>query len=134
MYDNQMKNKEKPEVSPRVPSRSSASMNKSPVMTSLDDLSLMFGGKFLKFIDSYFSEVVDKSFILLVAKGSPSSEFQEVEGETEERRKARLGRHQRAQERAVCIIMLSLFLLIRRRELINANYTSSFYIFFLNIV
>ncbi|RZC18201.1 auxilin-related protein 1-like isoform X2 [Glycine soja] len=76
MYDNQMKNKEKPEVSPRVPSRSSASMNKSPVMTSLDDLSLMFGG-------------------------SPSSEFQEVEGETEERRKARLGRHQRAQERAL---------------------------------
>ena len=76
MYDNQMKNKERPEVSPRVPSRSSASVNKSPVMTSLDDLSLMFGG-------------------------SPSSEFQEVEGETEERRKARLGRHQRAQERAL---------------------------------
>ncbi|KAH1255819.1 Auxilin-related protein 1 [Glycine max] len=101
MYDNQMKNKERPEVSPRVPSRSSASVNKSPVMTSLDDLSLMFGGKFLKFIDSYFSEVVEKSFILLVAKGSPSSEFQEVEGETEERRKARLGRHQRAQERAL---------------------------------
>ena len=76
MYDNQMKNKGKPEVSPRVPSRSSANVNKSPVMTSLDDLSLMFGG-------------------------SPSSEFQEVEGETEERRKARLGRHQRAQERAL---------------------------------
>lgn len=58
MYDNQMKNKERPEVSPRVPSRSSANVNKSPVMTSLDDLSLMFGGKFFKFINFYYSEVV----------------------------------------------------------------------------
>ncbi|TKY74235.1 Auxilin-related protein 1 [Spatholobus suberectus] len=69
-------NKGRPEVSPRVPSGSPASVKKSPVMTSLDDLSLIFGG-------------------------SPSSEFQEVEGETEERRKARLGRHQRTQERAL---------------------------------
>lgn len=30
-------------------------------------------------------------------------EFEEVEGESEERRKARLGRHQRIQERAVCV-------------------------------
>ncbi|CAJ1974267.1 unnamed protein product [Sphenostylis stenocarpa] len=69
-------NKGKPEVSPRVPSGSPASVMTPPAMTSLDDLSLIFGG-------------------------SPSSKFQEVEGETEERRKARLGRHQRSQERAL---------------------------------
>ncbi|XP_061372199.1 auxilin-related protein 1-like [Gastrolobium bilobum] len=75
IFDHQMLNKGRPEVSQRVPSRSSASIKKSSVMTPLDDLSLIFGG-------------------------SPSSEFNEVEGETEERRKARLGRHQRTQERA----------------------------------
>ncbi|XP_020211257.1 auxilin-related protein 1 isoform X2 [Cajanus cajan] len=76
MFDNQMSNKGKPEVSPKVPFGSPASTKKSPVMTSLDDLSLIFGG-------------------------SPSAEFQEIEGETEERRRARLGRHQRTQERAL---------------------------------
>ncbi|XP_027331927.1 auxilin-related protein 2 isoform X2 [Abrus precatorius] len=76
MYDNQMNNKGKPEVSQRVPSGSSASVKKPSVMTSLDDLSLIFGA-------------------------SPSSEFKEMEGETEERRRARLGRHQRTQERAL---------------------------------
>jgi len=68
-------------------------------------------------------------FFYFVFVGSPSSEFQEVEGEPEERRKARLGRHQRAQERAVCVIILSLFPLIRKGKLINANYTSSSYSF-----
>ncbi|XP_047172934.1 auxilin-related protein 1-like isoform X2 [Vigna umbellata] len=72
----QTKSKGKPEVSPRVPSGSPASEMKPPTMNSFDDLSLIFGG-------------------------SPSSEFQEIEGETEERRKARLGRHQRTQERAL---------------------------------
>jgi len=42
---NQMKNKGKPEVSPRVPSGSPASAMKPPTMTSFDDLSLIFGGK-----------------------------------------------------------------------------------------
>ncbi|QCE15735.1 cyclin G-associated kinase [Vigna unguiculata] len=76
VYNNQTNSKGKPEVSPRVPSGSPASAMKPPTMTSFDDLTLIFGG-------------------------SPSSEFQEVEGETEERRKARLGRHQRTQERAL---------------------------------
>jgi hypothetical protein len=42
--------------------------------------------------------------LLLLCKGGTGSsvEFQDVEGETEERRKARLERHQRTQERAVC--------------------------------
>ncbi|KAE8726530.1 Auxilin-related protein 2 [Hibiscus syriacus] len=35
-----------------------------------------------------------------LTSASPSGEFQEVEGETEERRRARLERHQRTQERA----------------------------------
>lgn len=34
--------------------------------------------------------------------GMPAGEFQDVEGETEERRRARLERQQRTQERAVC--------------------------------
>ncbi|XP_061352627.1 auxilin-related protein 1-like [Gastrolobium bilobum] len=75
-FDHQMNNKGKPEVSQRVPSGFSSSVKKPSVMTSLDDLSLIFGA-------------------------SPSSEFEEVEGETEERRNARLGRHQRTQERAL---------------------------------
>lgn len=42
---------------------------------------------------------------LLWFEAAPSSgEFQEVEGESEERRKARLERHQRSQERVVCVI------------------------------
>lgn len=36
--------------------------------------------------------------------GSPSfGHFEEVDGESEERRRARLGRLQRTQERAVCV-------------------------------
>lgn len=35
------------------------------------------------------------------------AEFEEVEGESEERRKARLGRHQRTKARAVCIFPFS---------------------------
>ncbi|CAL0305494.1 unnamed protein product [Lupinus luteus] len=75
MFDHQINTKGRSETSQRVPSGSSTSVKKSSVVTSLDDLSLIFGG-------------------------SPSSEFKEVEGENEERRKARLGRHQRTQERA----------------------------------
>jgi len=44
-------------------------------------------------------------FSLLWFEAPPSSgEFQEVDGESEERRKARLERHQRSQERVVCVI------------------------------
>ncbi|CAI8598325.1 unnamed protein product [Vicia faba] len=76
MFDRQVNNKQKHEGSQRVPSRSPANAKKSSPTTSFDDLSLIFGA-------------------------SPSSEFEEMEGETEERRKARLGRHQRTQERAL---------------------------------
>ncbi|XP_058786923.1 auxilin-related protein 1 [Vicia villosa] len=76
MFDRQVNNKEKHDGSQRVPSRSPANAKKSSPTTSFDDLSLIFGA-------------------------SPSSEFEEMEGETEERRKARLGRHQRTQERAL---------------------------------
>lgn len=42
----------------------------------------------------------------MVAIGAPSSgDFQEVDGETEERRRARLERHQRTQERAVSTVL-----------------------------
>ncbi|XP_057729534.1 auxilin-related protein 2 [Arachis stenosperma] len=63
-------------VSHGVPPVSSASAKKPSAATSFDDLSLIFGG-------------------------SPTSEFQEIEGESEERRKARLQRHQRTQERSL---------------------------------
>ncbi|KAI9097492.1 hypothetical protein K1719_025263 [Acacia pycnantha] len=74
-FDGQMQNKRRSEVPQRGPSGSAVSMKKSSLMTSFDDLSLIF--------DS-----------------SLSSTFEEVDGEPEERRKARLGRHQRTEERA----------------------------------
>ncbi|KAG5251987.1 auxilin-related protein [Salix suchowensis] len=55
----------------------SSSMRKASTINIVDDFTSLFGG----------------------GAGS-SGEFQEVEGETEERRKARLERHQRTQERA----------------------------------
>lgn len=47
--------------------------------------------------------------LLLWFEAAPSSSggFQEVEGESKERRRARLERHQRAQERVVCISIFS---------------------------
>lgn len=51
----------------------------------------------------HFSHLTTVASSLLWNEAAPSSgEFQEVEGETEERRRARLERHQRTQERAVC--------------------------------
>ncbi|KAE8703948.1 hypothetical protein F3Y22_tig00110462pilonHSYRG00397 [Hibiscus syriacus] len=46
------------------------------------------------------ANIVDDLSSIFGAAASPSGEFQEVEGETEERRRARLERHQRTQERA----------------------------------
>ncbi|XP_010532937.1 PREDICTED: auxilin-related protein 2-like [Tarenaya hassleriana] len=61
-----------------VPSGASTNMRKASSATNIvDDLSSIFG-----------------------AAASQSGVFQEVEGETEERRRARLERHQRTQERA----------------------------------
>ncbi|KAG6671805.1 auxilin-related protein 2 isoform X1 [Carya illinoinensis] len=69
--------KRSPEVPQRMPSEASASIKKSSsVPFMVDDLSLIFGAAPL------------------------FGEFQEVEGESEERRRARLGRHQRTQDRA----------------------------------
>lgn len=66
-----------PEVPQRTPSETSAGMKKSPSASFIvDDLSSIFGAAPL------------------------FGEFQEVEGESEERRRARLGRQQRTQERA----------------------------------
>lgn len=76
MFDRQVNSKVKHEGSQRGPSGSPANPKKPSFTSSFDDLSLIFGA-------------------------SQSSEFEEVEGETEERRKARLGRHQRTQERAL---------------------------------
>ncbi|KAJ6390276.1 hypothetical protein OIU77_024487 [Salix suchowensis] len=59
----------------------SSSMRKASTINIVDDFTSLFGGSYAEVLGS-------------------SGEFQEVEGETEERRKARLERHQRTQERA----------------------------------
>ncbi|KAJ7965510.1 Auxilin-related protein 1 [Quillaja saponaria] len=71
----QKHNRGKPEVPQKKPSGPSTGINKSSVKMSFDDLSLIFG------------------------EATISGEFQEVHGEPEERRRARLGRHQRTNER-----------------------------------
>ncbi|KAL3653221.1 hypothetical protein CASFOL_002902 [Castilleja foliolosa] len=74
VFDQQFQNKGVTEAAKRTSSSSGASFNvkrASSTTTISDDLSSIFG------------------------------EFQEVEGETEERRRARLDRHQRTQERTV---------------------------------
>lgn len=48
------------------------------------------------------------SLLWFEAAPPSSGEFQDVEGESEERRRARLERHQRAHERAVCVTLLYL--------------------------
>ncbi|KAJ4847765.1 hypothetical protein Tsubulata_014868 [Turnera subulata] len=75
LFDTQ--NRGGPEMAKRTSSGASSSMRKASSTANIyDDLSSLMGG-------------------------APSSgEFQEVEGETEERRRARLERHQRTQERA----------------------------------
>ncbi|XP_010270274.1 PREDICTED: auxilin-related protein 2-like [Nelumbo nucifera] len=76
VFDTQFQNKGGPDGT-RKTSFTSSSMRKASSTTNIvDDLTSIFGG-------------------------SPSSgEFQEIEGESEERRKARWERHQRTQERA----------------------------------
>ncbi|EYU36870.1 hypothetical protein MIMGU_mgv1a001096mg [Erythranthe guttata] len=77
--DQQFQNKGASEATKRPPTSSGASSNikkASPTPNFVDDLSSIFGG-------------------------APSAvEFQEIEGETDERRRARLDRQQRTQERA----------------------------------
>lgn len=69
-------NRQEPEV-PKTSSTASSNIRKANSTTNIvDDLSAIFG-----------------------AAPSSGGEFQEVEGETEERRRARLERHQRTQER-----------------------------------
>lgn len=93
-------------------------MKKASSSTNIvDDLSSIFGGKFVcaiyflwcKSCLNLLGSMLTWLFFVpsfLRFKASPSAgEFQEVEGESEERRKARLERHQRAQERAVCVLL-----------------------------
>ncbi|KAJ6798661.1 auxilin-related protein 2-like [Iris pallida] len=78
-FDNQAQNRGSVDSSRRASSTSSSTIRKASSTTNIvDDLSSIFG-----------------------ATPSPSSgDFQEVEGESEERRRARLERHQRTLERA----------------------------------
>ncbi|CAO2832415.1 unnamed protein product [Amaranthus hypochondriacus] len=75
-FETQFQSKPAPQTT-RPSVNSSSSMRKASSSTNIvDDLSSIFGGP------------------------SSSSDFQEVEGETEERRRARMERHQRTKERA----------------------------------
>lgn len=58
---------------------------------------------FLNFSTSILFLAVNTNFLCLSAEVASSSEaFQEIEGETEERRRARLNHHMRTQARMVC--------------------------------
>ncbi|XP_077231579.1 auxilin-related protein 2-like isoform X4 [Tasmannia lanceolata] len=75
-FDHQFQNKESFEGARRTSAGTSPSIRKASSTTNIvDDLTSIFGA-------------------------APSGEFEEVEGETEERRRARLVRHQRTHERA----------------------------------
>ncbi|KAF5457889.1 hypothetical protein F2P56_021963 [Juglans regia] len=76
VFDSQSQNRQEPEVTRKSAATSSNIRKVNPTTNFVDDLSSIFGA-------------------------APSSgEFQEVEGESEDRRRARLERHQRTQERA----------------------------------
>jgi len=93
-------------------------MKKASSSTNIvDDLSSIFGGWFMceyifkihwNFWVSTYRSSFCPFFLWFEAAPSSSGAFQEVEGESEERRKARLERQQRAQERAVCLTVFSL--------------------------
>ncbi|KAJ4772756.1 Chaperone DnaJ-domain superfamily protein [Rhynchospora pubera] len=68
-----------PDASRRAASVSGASIPKASSVNMMDDLSAIFGG---------------------AAPSSSGGDFQEIEGESEERRQARLERHKRTEERA----------------------------------
>jgi hypothetical protein len=75
-FDTQFQNRQEPEVARKSATASSNIRKANSTTNIVDDLSSIFGA-------------------------APSSgEFQDVEGETEDRRRARLERHQRTQERA----------------------------------
>ncbi|KAK9269835.1 hypothetical protein L1049_025408 [Liquidambar formosana] len=76
LFETQFHNVGGPQVARSTSSGASTGMKKAPSMTSVDDLSLIFFGA-----------------------GMSSEVFEEVEGESEERRRARMERHQRTQER-----------------------------------
>lgn len=76
VFETQFQNRQEPEVTRKSTSTSSNIRKANSATNFVDDLSSIFGA-------------------------APSSgEFQEVEGENEDRRRARLERHQRAHERA----------------------------------
>ena len=113
MSDPQFQNKGRTEGA-RTSVSTSSNMRKASSTTNIvDDLSSIFGGNIVCNRNPLYWVVSSPllSLILIIcqndlfAKAAPSSgAFQEVEGETEDRRRARLERHQRTQERAVCIL------------------------------
>lgn len=95
----------------RTSSGRSPTVKKASSATNLvDDFSSLFGGNQLlkwTFIDNVINFAVrEGSFSVLtffvLAAAPLFGEFEEYEGETEERRRARLGRHQRTNDRVVC--------------------------------
>jgi hypothetical protein len=111
MFDSQMHSRGA-DASHRATS-ASASMKKASSTTNIaDDLSAIFGGgtdhckigalKFFNASYPYHKAIHLNLFVLLAPRSS--EEFKEIEGESEERRRARFERQQRTQERAVMLL------------------------------
>jgi hypothetical protein len=97
--------------SSRAASTSTSVRKTSSASSFGDDLSDLFGG--ISFPESSKSNVVLLCFSCVsnVSFSAPASSdvFQDVEGESEERRRARLERHQRTRERAVMFFFPNYF-------------------------
>jgi hypothetical protein len=99
MFDSQTQN--------RGTSTSTSMKKASSTANVADDLSALFGGGtdrsrsmvLNQCPSKHLSNCVFHLFVILAP--TSSDEFQEVDGESEERRRARLERHQRTRERAV---------------------------------
>lgn len=127
MFDAQFPSTGGPNGAKTTSGGSSSNMRKASSATNIvDDLSSIFGGTYtFPFLMCMYTcmwefQIVEAEMIIGLTsfqlecfpltifpllKGPPlSGEFQEVEGETEERRRARLDRHQRTQERAVSLL------------------------------
>ncbi|KAI8574154.1 hypothetical protein RHMOL_Rhmol01G0332400 [Rhododendron molle] len=116
MPDPRFQNKGGPEGTRKTsPVGASSNGRKASSATNIvDDLTEIFGGSILfcncnPFLLLFFSlliaRIADFGMILLVKAAPSSGEFQNVDGESDERRRARLERHQRTKERAAFVVV-----------------------------
>lgn len=102
-FDAQFQNKGNSDRNQRSSGVPSGMRRPSSATNFMDDLSSVFNGNFL-FAIAYILKHYLYALLLtfLPQAGKSNDEFREIEGETEERRRARLEREQRTRQRAVC--------------------------------